>query len=586
MASLYRPVFNRYIVTVDSDNGPKAKRVSAKEAKDAQGNLLPGLKHARERSKKWYGKYRDHNGDLKKTPLSPVKELARSMLVELVRKAQRRRAGQEDPFEQHRNKDLVCAKCHSTGKSYDRHTRKHLECAVCGPAVKDNDKAGIPHLSAYRRYLQGKGDGAEHVATTIRRIRAILEGCKFRRLDQTTGNRVSDFLRDLRARGTSVQTSNYYLVAIKAFCQWTVKDRRTGENPLAYLSKVRETAVTLERRNLPPEEFARFLEAARESGDVFRGVNGPDRAMLYAVAAYTGLRAAELASLGPSSLALKGDPPTIELEAAYSKRRRRDVQPLPQWLADRLTEWLAGKAARKPVKLRIHADASKAADVRLWPKTGWYRKAAKMLRADLQRAREAWISEAQAEGERQARESSSVLAYQDKSGRVFDFHALRHQFISALAAAGVHPKTAQLLARHSTINLTMNRYSHMPTADVAGALDRLPEPRTIGEGSQAARATGTDGAKGIASPRHESLASPVAIPPADISGISRVISPPVGTIGKTADSPSQETRKPLKNKGLRRGQSLASSVDRAGVEPATPGIKGQGPRPADSARAQ
>ena len=95
MASLYRPVFNRYIVTVDSDNGPKAKRVSAKEAKDAQGNLLPGLKHARERSKKWYGKYRDHNGDLKKTPLSPVKELARSMLVELVRKAQRRRAGQK-----------------------------------------------------------------------------------------------------------------------------------------------------------------------------------------------------------------------------------------------------------------------------------------------------------------------------------------------------------------------------------------------------------------------------------------------------------------------------------------------------------
>jgi hypothetical protein len=29
---------------------------------------------------------------------------------------------------------------------------------------------------------------------------------------------------------------------------------------------------------------------------------------------------------------------------------------------------------------------------------------------------------------------------------VFDFHAIRHQFISSLAAAGVHPKTAQTLA--------------------------------------------------------------------------------------------------------------------------------------------
>ena len=325
----------------------------------------------------------------------------------------------------------------------------------------------------------------------------------------------------------------------------------------------------------PPGGIAAVPGGGAESGDVFRGVNGPDRAMLYAVAAYTGLRAAELASLGPSSLALKGDPPTIDLEAAYSKRRRRDVQPLPQWLADRLTEWLAGKAARKPVKLRIHADASKTADVRLWPKTGWYRKAAKMLRADLQRAREAWISEAQTEGERKARESSSVLAAVDEAGRVFDFHALRHQFISALAAAGVHPKTAQQLARHSTITLTMNRYTHLAVADVAGVLDRLLEPRAIGEGSQEARATGTDGAKGITPPRRESLASPRDIPPADISGISRVISPPVGAIGKTGDSPSQETRKPLEKKGLRRGPFLASSVDRAGVEPATPGFSVQ-----------
>ncbi len=40
-------------------------------------------------------------------------------------------------------------------------------------------------------------------------------------------------------------------------------------------------------------------------------------------------------------------------------------------------------------------------------------------------------------------------------------HALRHTFISNLARAGIHPKTAQALARHSTITLTLDRYSHV-----------------------------------------------------------------------------------------------------------------------------
>jgi hypothetical protein len=52
-------------------------------------------------------------------------------------------------------------------------------------------------------------------------------------------------------------------------------------------------------------------------------------------------------------------------------------------------------------------------------------------------------------GQAQKREKSSVLAYRDEAGRVFDFHSLRHQYISNLAAAGVHPKIAQTLARHS-----------------------------------------------------------------------------------------------------------------------------------------
>jgi hypothetical protein len=67
------------------------------------------------------------------------------------------------------------------------------------------------------------------------------------------------------------------------------------------------------------------------------------------------------------------------------------------------------------------------------------------------------------------------LPYVDAHGRVFDFHALRHQFMRNLAAAGVHSKVAQTLARHSTITLTMDRYTHLGLVDQTAALDLLPD---------------------------------------------------------------------------------------------------------------
>jgi hypothetical protein len=34
------------------------------------------------------------------------------------------------------------------------------------------------------------------------------------------------------------------------------------------------------------------------------------------------------------------------------------------------------------------------------------------------------------------------IPYTDERGRVYNFHTLRHQFLSDLAAEGVHPKDA------------------------------------------------------------------------------------------------------------------------------------------------
>ena len=91
--------------------------------------------------------------------------------------------------------------------------------------------------------------------------------------------------------------------------------------------------------------------------------------------------------------------------------------------------------------------------------------------------------------------AAAGIPYRDEAGRVFDFHALRHQFISNLARAGAHPKQAQTLARHSTITLTMDRYTHLGMYDMVAALGKLPAiPPAGGECETAvARATGTAG---------------------------------------------------------------------------------------------
>ena len=76
--------------------------------------------------------------------------------------------------------------------------------------------------------------------------------------------------------------------------------------------------------------------------------------------------------------------------------------------------------------------------------------------------------------EQERREQSDYLKMEDGLGRVVDFHSLRHGFITYLVTANVPPKVAQTLARHSTITLTMDRYTHLGTADLVAGLKRLP----------------------------------------------------------------------------------------------------------------
>ena len=83
---------------------------------------------------------------------------------------------------------------------------------------------------------------------------------------------------------------------------------------------------------------------------------------------------------------------------------------------------------------------------------------------------------------------TAKVSYATDAG-LADFHSLRHTFVSNLAAGGVHPKLAQQLARHSTIALTMDRYTHVGLLDMTAALESLPV--VTAPESQTMRATGT-----------------------------------------------------------------------------------------------
>jgi len=60
------------------------------------------------------------------------------------------------------------------------------------------------------------------------------------------------------------------------------------------------------------------------------------------------------------------------------------------------------------------------------------------------------------------------------TGTTAALHCLRHTFITNLGRAKVSPKTAQTLARHSDISLTMNIYSHVSEEDQIEAINALP----------------------------------------------------------------------------------------------------------------
>jgi integrase len=304
-------------------------------------------------------------------------------------------------------------------------------------AVKSNATKPIAdHVADYLADLKAKNRDDAYIVLITGHLRRIVEMTKAKRIDDLDPLKVQEAMKSLKDSGLSAQTCKHALRAVKQFSKWLWSNGRSNADSLVHLKpfNVDEDRRRV-RRALSAHELHRLLEAAENGPDVL-GISGRDRAIVYRVAMATGLRAAELRSLTPASFVdLDGPHPRIVVAAGYSKRRRNDELPIRPELAAELRPWLEGKPPGKP--------AYKLPE-----------KTAKMLRVDLKAA---------------------GIDYLDASGRVADFHCLRHSFVTFLAMSDAPVRVIQSLARHSDPRLTMNAYSHVAIHDERAAIEALPD---------------------------------------------------------------------------------------------------------------
>ena len=159
--------------------------------------------------------------------------------------------------------------------------------------------------------------------------------------------------------------------------------------------------------------------------------------LAYRLAAETGLRVNEIASLRVSSFDLDEQRPTVRVLAADAKSRREDLLPLRPTTA----LFRARLAGRAPFEQALPCGKS-------WPD-----KAAGVLQADYKLA---------------------GIPYRDAEGRKRDFHAFRGWFATYLDRGGVREGVRTKLVRHTDPSMTRKHYLRVVGDELREALDVLP----------------------------------------------------------------------------------------------------------------
>jgi integrase len=421
MAHLYRKIRR---VAAPTGAIPKARRgIRGVEWTDASGDtrwakLASDGKRIEVLDDNWTVQYVDAGGTRRETSTrTPNRVAAEEIRASIILRVARERAGVHN----------------ETEAQIQRHGRGTVEHHLTGAAG----------VVGYLEHLADKGDTARHVRDTKAMILRVLDAAKIKTIDDLDSAKVGRAIAGMRAddEPLSGQTRNSYIRACKAFSTWLWRRKRLRDDPLRDLETVRtEPTRKLRRRALTPEELDKIRRQADASplvqigetkSGAARRLSLPDRSWAYRLAAATGLRAAEIGSLRVD--AFDFDAHTVTVEAGYSKRRRRDVQPLPPAFSRELRAWVKGKPRTRPLFEGHHR----------WGAT---------LKAD-----------AEAAG----------VPVKTPAGAI-DFHALRHTYATRVAAAAPDAKTGQSLTRHSSAHLYLTVYAKEQAKSRAATVSALP----------------------------------------------------------------------------------------------------------------
>ena len=195
-------------------------------------------KRVKKKSKFWYVDYKGLDGIRKRVKGYKDKQATAQLAARLEREAELAAEGIVDKYKEHRKRPLK------------------------------------EHLADFKQALIAKGNTPEYCRLTHYRAERIYNGCKCVFWNDISASSIQGYIADLRESGEiSQKTSNYYLQAVKQFCNWMLKDKRAGgESSLKHLDAVKVTDE-VNRKALSPDELGRLIAATEIAPERF-GMTG------------------------------------------------------------------------------------------------------------------------------------------------------------------------------------------------------------------------------------------------------------------------------------------------------------------------
>jgi len=224
--------------------------------------------------------------------------------------------------------------------------------------------------------------------------------------------------------GLLPKTVNDLLGSMRTMLLWMKRTRLISTDPLSEVRKVTNPRVGSFRRALSVQELQRLLTKAPRH-----------RAVVYQTIVYTGLRRAEMNGLKWDDFKLDDAQPFVRVPSSISKNRKESVHYLRPELAATLRSFRPADA--KPEDFVFRGQL---------PRIPTFKR-------DL---------------------AAADIPFEDARGRRIDLHGLRKTYGTMLAAAGVSPRVAMELMRHSDMKLTMGVYTDVAQLPMIAETARLP----------------------------------------------------------------------------------------------------------------